>query len=310
MEQAQLKHIIETGAATQAEVERYHALQEANEIAKERKAGQAGAVAEAREKAGEIPRTPEQDASAAAQGATGEPLTQIVPGYGKSASDARERVRKLTVEKIQADTGMTPEQAGIELSKRTVMWMAKKGGALQLEKMVGATDQAVAQLDFNIDKTKEEIKKLPSSDLSPVINAIIRGEQKWTGNPEYTGLFFYMYATTMESARIMSGGAASIAQLHQGAAEEARKIANVGMTPASFDVAAKSMKEEGAARLRTYREAVTGMLPEASSAPTSGAPQATPTSPKPEKYPDAVWDAKEGAWTTIFNKKKYRVKPE
>src|SRR5207249_2657392 len=131
-----------------------------------------------------------------------------------------------------------------------------KGSVGQLEKMLGGTRQAVAQLDFNIAAAKNEMKKLGSTDISPILNAIARGEQRWMGEPAYSSLFYYMSATGQESARILSGGVASVAQLHAGAQEEARKWVNINMTPASFDAVADAMQAEGRARIGTFEQAI------------------------------------------------------
>lgn len=197
--------------------------------------------------------------SLAAQAATGQPLTQIMPGYRQEASVVRQQIRSDAIKKIMADTGMSAEDAGTELANRTIEYQSGKKSSAQLTTMLGGTKQAVGQLSFNIDKVKEDLTKLPaSSDMSPLINAVIRGEEKWTGDPAYSQLFYHMSAVAVESARILSGGQASTAQLHQGAMEEAKKWANVNMTPASFDAVAKSMKEEGEARIQTYEEAIKG----------------------------------------------------
>jgi hypothetical protein len=122
--------------------------------------------------------------------------------------------------------------------------------------MLGGTRQAVAQLDFNIAAAKNEMKKLGSTDISPILNAIARGEQRWTGEPAYSSLFYYLSATGQESARILSGGVASVAQLHAGAQEEARKWVNINMTPASFDAVSDAMATEGKARIETFEHAI------------------------------------------------------
>jgi hypothetical protein len=124
--------------------------------------------------------------------------------------------------------------------------------------MLGATKQAIGQLKYNIEQTKADMKKLTSSDLSPILNAIIRKDEEWTGDPNLSSLFYHMSATAMESARILSGGQASIAQLHQGAAEEAQKWANSNMTPRSFDSVADAMLGEGDNRIQTYEQAIKG----------------------------------------------------
>jgi hypothetical protein len=197
------------------------------------------------------------DPSASSQAATGEPLTQVAPGYGPSVARKREQIRQGAVQTIMNENPkMGPDQAGVELAHRQITYFAEKSSETQLIKMVGATQQAVGQLDFNVEQATKEMAKLPSTDLSPVINAIARGEQKWTGDPAYSGLFFYMQASANESARILSGGQASIAQLREGAREEAQKWANVNMTPAMWQEVSGAMKAEGQARLKTYQDAV------------------------------------------------------
>ena len=206
--------------------------------------------------AGATSMGPDDLESYAGQAATGMPLSQVVPGYGSSAMAVRSQVHAAAVKQIMAENpGMSAKDAGGELANRAVEYAGGKKSIGQLETMVGATKQAVGQLDFNVDKVTEEMKKLRSSDISPVINAIERGEEKWTGDPAYFGLFYYMHAAAVESARILSGGQASTAQLHQGAMEQAQQWANVNMTPSSWGEVATSMKQEGRNRLGQYQQA-------------------------------------------------------
>jgi hypothetical protein len=225
--------------------------------------------------------TPEQLKSLGAQAATGQPLTQLVPGYGAAAASDRQKARQSAIDYIKTTTGKDDEQAGIELANRSIEFQSGKRSSGQLTTMLGATEQAVQQLDFNIKKTKEELAKLPSSDLSPILNAIARGEEKWTGDPAYSSAFYYMHATALESARILAGGQASVAQLHQGAMEEAQKWASLNMTPASFDAVAHAMTEEGNNRIDTFRTALKGQAltgqGQVSGAPPAAAP--APASP-------------------------------
>ena len=204
-----------------------------------------------------VEQTPAQRTATAAMVASGMPISQAVPGWGKAATAARTQAKNDAIELIKKQNpGIDDAAAGEVYANRQIEYAAGKSSETQLTKMLGATKQAVDQLDFNIDKAKEEMAKLKSSDLSPIINAIARGEAKWTGDPAYSGLFFYMNAVANESARILSGGQASAAQLHVGAMEEAQKWASINMTPASFNEVADSMKAEGAERLRTFNGAI------------------------------------------------------
>jgi hypothetical protein len=220
--------------------------------------------------------TDTERASSAAQVATGQPLMQVVPGWGGQAVNARREVRAAAIDLIKKENPeMTDEQAGMELSRRSVAFQAGTRSTVQLTTMLGATRQAVTQLEFNVDRAREEMAKLPSTNLSPIINAIIRGEERWTGDPAYSSLFFYMNAAAMESARLLSGGQASIAQLHEGARAEAEKWANINMTPAMFESVAKAMKAEGHERLRDFQLAIQAQIPGGGGPSPAPAPSST-----------------------------------
>lgn len=255
-----------------------------------RKAETAGATAGARERAkqGEnlgVPEDPEEAASKAAQVATGQPLTQVIPGYGQSAVKAREQARKDAVQLLRdQNPGMTAAEAGVELANRGIEYATGKKAAGILGSTLATSRQAVKQLDFNVDKVTQEMKKLASSDISPVVNAIARGVEKWTGDPAYSSLFFFMQAAAMESARILSGGTASIQQLHEGARKEAEKWANVNMTPASWGAVSKAMREEGHFRLQSYEEALKeSRVGHEPAAPGAASPAASGSAATPEQ---------------------------
>ncbi len=219
-------------------------------------------------------------AAKAAQAASGEPLNQIVSGYGKEALQKRNAIDKEATALIKRQNpSMTDAQVGEELANRRIDYVAGRRSITQLATMLGATRQAVDQLDFNVKKVTAAMDKLGGSgltDLSPVINAIARGEEKWTGNPAYSELYYYMFAAGQESARILSGGQASIAQLHQGAADEARKWADANMTtPKAWkEGVAPAMLAEGQERLKTYQRAIQAQRPGGAQTPAEAPAQA------------------------------------
>lgn len=227
--------------------------------------------------------------SAGSQAASGMPVTQVVPGYGRTIGARRESVRGEAINQIkEQNPGMDDVAAGQELANRQIDYAAGKKSVGQLTTMLGSTRQAVYQLDFNVKKTSEAMAKLPSSDLSPVINAMARGVEKWTGDPAYSELFYFMHAAAMESARILQGGQASIAQLHAGAAEEAKKWASANFTtPAAWNQGvAPAMMSEGAERIKTFERAIQRQRI------GGNAPPVSPGSPSPvtapQQYPTAT----------------------
>lgn len=188
----------------------------------------------------------------------GQPRNQITGGYGKDATALWRKVESQAIDQIMKENpGMSRQDAAGAFAMEQINLKGRGGSIAQLQKMQGATVQAVSQLDFNIKKTQEALKNIPSSDLSPVTNAIARGEEKWSGDPRYANLFYYMSATAMESARILQGGQASVAQLHEGARAEAKEWADINMTPKVFNEGvAPAMLAEGQKRVQTYQDAI------------------------------------------------------
>lgn len=205
---------------------------------------------------GGAPQTADQRASTAAMAATGMPLAQVVPGFGAASVQSRTQARNDAVALImQQNPGMNATQAGQEFASRQMDFAGGKSSVSQLTKMAGATKQNVDQLALNVNNTKTELAKLGSSNISPILNAIARGEQKWTGNPAYSSAFYYLSATANEAARLQSGGQASAAQLHQGAQDAAKEWMNMNMTPASFAAVGDAMINEGRQKLQTFSDA-------------------------------------------------------
>lgn len=249
------------------------------------------------------PPTEDEISSLGGTIAAGVPISQAIKGMGGNATKLAEIGRKDAIKQIMDTTGMNPAQAGKELALRMVDYKSLASSDRQLNVMERATEQAIKQLDFNVDKTSEIMKEIPSSDLSPILNAIVRGEEKWTGDPKYSSLFFYLSGSAIEAARIRSGGVASIAQLHQGAMEEAKQWSSINMTPASWYEIAKAMKAEGRARLDTYRSTRLGQRSEygnttsastkpllntsPSGAPAGGANTVTDPNGKVHTFPNA-----------------------
>lgn len=206
----------------------------------------------------EVPVTNDELVSRGAMIKSGMPMSQVIPGYGAAYSKQRTLAQKEALRQIKEENqGMSDQEAGSELARRQIDYVSGKRSIGQLTTMKGATLQAVDQLKYNVDQATGIMKNMQGSDLSPIINAIVRGQQKWTGDPKYSALFFYMNGVANESARIMSGGQASVAQLHEGAREEAMKWANMNMTPKQFiEGVAPAIIKEGEYRVKTYDSAI------------------------------------------------------
>lgn len=219
------------------------------------------------------PKTKTALATAIAHGA---PTNNIVSGWGLIPNMIKLSLTKDAIAQLHKENpGMSDEEIGKLYGQNQIAYASGKSGTMQLTKMLGATHAAVSQLEFNADQVSQQLKQLPSTNLSPIFNAIARGEQRWTGNPLYTGLFFNMQAVLNESARIMSGGQASAAQIHEGARQEAEKFANMNITPKAWEHLSNQMRKEGMNRIENYQGAIKALslvsTPESGSAVSTGA---------------------------------------
>lgn len=203
-----------------------------------------------------VPSSPESRQAVAGMVASGVPLVQAVPGWGASAVTQRKEARDDAIRQIMNETGLDATNAGVELAKREVDFVAGKSSVSQLTKMLGATRVAVSQLEKNLPNAQEAMKNMGSTDMSPFFNAIINKENQWSGDPEYASVFYFMNAIAMESARLQMGGQASIAQLHQGAADEAKQWASTSMTPQALLGLGNSIIKEGKQKIESYQDAI------------------------------------------------------
>lgn len=240
---------------------------------------------------GAVDWSPEKRSSIGSQVATGEPLNQIFPGYGgKNSAGMRDAARDAGIEAIKAETGMNDKDAGVELAYRQIEFTAGKSSIQQLDKMRGATDQALQQLDFNIGKAKEEISKLGTSDFSPLWNDIILKQDQIMAHPEFNRAAYFINAAMMESARILSGGQASVAQMAEGARKDAEKYLGMNIGPDQASNLFEGMHQEGENRIENYTTAMqhqrpSGMQREGAKRP----PAPTLTDAQKKQFTDPEW---------------------
>jgi hypothetical protein len=103
--------------------------------------------------------------SAAAMVAQGAPLTQVVPGFGRSAVMKRIEARNDGIAQIMKETGMSAAEAGTELANRQINYRAKSSSST-----AGARTAAtvVANLEIASNEAKQMIQV--ARDLSSKVN--------------------------------------------------------------------------------------------------------------------------------------------
>lgn len=191
----------------------------------------------------------------------GEPVNSALPGYGQKSAEQRLAAQQQAIKEIAAENKVDEATAGQILARRQQVYRGIQTSVSQQAQMLGATRQSLAQLEYNIKMASTVMAQIPGSNISPVVNALARGQQKWTGDPKYSALFYYMYGVATESARILSGGQASKAQLAEGARKEAEEWVSTKMTPKSFiDGVAPAMISEGQNRVQNFTDAIREQL--------------------------------------------------
>jgi hypothetical protein len=195
------------------------------------------------------------------QRATGEPMTQILAGYGgKNLPEIRKQVAEGAIVQISEEMGISHAEAAKELAARDQAYKAGNSAETQLTKMLGSTYQAVDQLKYNVNEVKRQLKEVPSTDLAPVLNAIARKQEEWTGDPKLNSLYYNLDGAMLEAERLQSGAQASVAQLHEGAAQRAKEwLDKRWTTPAQFENLGDAMVKEGDARINSFRSAIKQM---------------------------------------------------
>jgi hypothetical protein len=190
---------------------------------------------------------------------SGQPETEVVPGFSGSGvvGQLRQRIKTDAVKGIMEDhPGMTAEQAGVYLANQRNAYLGSRSSDRQLMTQRGAIYAATQQLDYQLTNAEKVMNQI-GGNSTPVLNAIVRGEERWTGDPKYSELFLYMTAATTEAARIMSGGTASAAQLHEGAREEAKHWLDANWTtPQQFASIKKALQGEASNRIENFTGAL------------------------------------------------------
>ncbi|MDE2097084.1 MAG: hypothetical protein KGL39_07545 [Patescibacteria group bacterium] len=209
----------------------------------------------------------------------GMPMSQVYPGF--SGYQIKQEINREAIKQIMADhPGMSAEEAGLELANNTIKFDASRNTTIQLTKMLGFTQQAVRQLDFNAQQVEILMKKVGVGHLSPVLNRIANGIKYAGGNPDIARLQFFVNAMADEAARIISGGQASAAQLHATAMSQAKYWASANMTPEMMREQVNGLLKEGEQRINTYNLAIQSQR-------LGAPPLAAPPAPAPTTAPQS-----------------------
>jgi hypothetical protein len=130
--------------------------------------------------------------SAGSQIAAGQPVNQVIPGYGKNAAGMREMARQEAIRQIiTEDPKLTGIEAGKVLAQRNIDYATGKSGKMQIARTLGATEANITAASTEAKKlitiTKTIANRMDMSNY-PSINSVENAMSKGTGGTDIVEL--------------------------------------------------------------------------------------------------------------------------
>ena len=148
--------------------------------------------------------TPDAIEGKVGQALTGEPLTQVVPGYGNSAVKSRNQVSDAAIKKIAEDMNIPLDQAGQEFARRQMAWHGGNMAYAAVTKDLAAFRPYKNMLDTNSDIAIDLAKKVIKTN-SELANRPINALQKYTtDNPDLAEYMAQITIVRTEAARVLN----------------------------------------------------------------------------------------------------------
>jgi hypothetical protein len=206
--------------------------------------------------------------SAAAMVAQGAPLTQVVPGFGRSAVMKRIEARNDGIAQIMKETGMNAAEAGTELANRQINYRAKSSSST-----AGARTAAtvVANLEIASNEAKQMIQV--ARDLASKVNvgqfkslnAIENAVKRGTGDANIVKLDTALNSLVNSYARAINPKGIPTVSDKEHARATVDAALSSGQLSGIFDV----MDTEMTVALGAAKHVSTGTAPTPAAAPTT-----------------------------------------
>ncbi len=209
------------------------------------------------------------DEGKVAQIADGEPLTQVIPGYGKEAVKERDAHATAAIDSIMADNpGMTRKDAGKELARRANEYKASGAAAKVVAtaepKAVSASLTQVTKDLSALEPYKQMLDK-NASIASRLADKAIATNSKWANkslnwlrqnagdNPALADYLFQINTVSTEAARVLNNPRL-VGQLTDSAVHEMRQLIDGDMPLNATKAVLARMKSDGSNRLGAMKD--------------------------------------------------------
>lgn len=207
---------------------------------------------------------------------------QIGLGRSKSGSELIEAVKR-RVPQMASEMGLTPQDMGTTRAQQAALGATLK----ELTKRNTAVDMFADKLEKDM-QTYDGILDKAGNDSPMLIQKPLNALRRQFSDPALAQLDLAAKQVALEYERLITGGTLSVAQLHAGAAEDAKKLLNGEMTPKQARAIMETMRAEMKNARETSHgtlERITGQIRDLGGARAPGAP--TNSTPGPSTAPVA-----------------------
>ena len=211
------------------------------------------------------------DAAKAQEILSGVPRTQIVSARGSKGDSEYNRYYNMAVGSLMSEKGMTAKDAGDYIAHAQKTYKAEGATETAITKRTAGIELGINEIKNDINTLMPIIDKYGNS-TPKILNTPLNVLRTQSSDPGLAQLNLAANVVATKYERALTGGLLSVAQLHSGAAEDAKKILNGDMSIAEMKAKIPLMQRELDNSLKAGKEAVGKLSGKSGSAPSAAIP--------------------------------------
>ena len=227
---------------------------------------------------------------------------QVGIGRSKTGAQLIEAVKR-RVPQLAKQMGLEPQDIGTTRAENAALAATMK----DLTKRAEAVELFASKVDKDM-KTFDEALSKAALDSPLLINKPINALRRAFSDPELAQLDLAAKQVGAEYERLITGGTLSVAQLHVGAAEDAKKLINGDMPPKQARAVMQTMRQEMANAKAAAHESESRIKGRMQGLGRGREGGAAPVAPSGGGGSPPVSALKEGQVTTFANGQKWTLK--
>lgn len=182
--------------------------------------------------------------------ASGQPPRDIV-GY---TAKAKEYAFSAGIDYFVKYKGLTPAEAGVELGRVQQEYKATTSTLTAVEKRAVGIEGGIREIKNDIKTLDDNLNRVAAKGGAKILNVPLNKLREQLSSEEYSQLNLMTTQVATKYERLLNGGILSVAQLHTGAAEDAKKLLNGDMTPSQIRAIIPIMQTEMDNSLKAQKE--------------------------------------------------------